>query len=113
MKTKTTRNILKANYSNIYKCGYTELYYIFNGVEPNFYNSGVYGWNYDAYTINNIAITTGYRSTIGKSIPRELIKKYSDKAKKILDKYRWVDYDTQQKELKENRINFINELIQL
>ena len=80
MKTATTIKAIKDRYNgNIYSCGYCNLQRIFNGVEPDFYNAGVYGWNCDIYIIGNIAITTGYRNTYGKKIPYEMIRKYNDR----------------------------------
>ena len=79
MKTFTTIKAIKDRYDgNIYRCGYCDLQKIFNGVEPDHYNSGVYGWNCDIYIIGNIAITTGYSNTCGKKIPHEIIRKYND-----------------------------------
>ena len=98
MKTFTTIKAIKDRYNgNIYSCGYCDLQMIFKGIEPEFYNSGVYGWNCDVYIIGNIAITTGYRNTYGKKIPHEIISKYNNEISSGAD-------------LNECRYNFIREI---
>ena len=108
-------NTITKNYSKVFRCGYCDLQYIFNGVEPVYYNSGVYGWNCDIYIDwrRDIAITTGYRNMRGLSIPHELIKKYSDIAKEIYNRSFSVPYDEIRDELEKNRENFLVELDEL
>ena len=91
MKMRTTMKAIRANYKKVFRCGYCDLSNIFYREEPDYYNSGVYGWNCDVYTSYgcsvpeyNIAITTGYRNMTGERIPSEIIKKYDDAAHKIL-----------------------------
>jgi hypothetical protein len=94
MKTATTIKAIKDRYNGkIYKCGYCDLQLIFKGIEPDFYNSGVYGWNCDIYVIGGVAITTGYRNTTGKKIPHEMIAKYDVKAVKSPDDLINIRYD--------------------
>lgn len=87
MKIKTTRNYLKNVYKNVYCAGYCDLQYIFRCTEAAYYNSGVYGWNWDAYADFNTdaVITTGYRNMIGSRVPDELIEKYTVRAKEIVN----------------------------
>lgn len=112
MKTKTTIKFIKNNYNKVFYCGYSDLYYIFRYEEPQYYNAGVYGWNCDIYCDykRDIAITTGYRNMTGKRIPDELIKKYSEKAKTILENTFVTSYDDIKNALDENREAFLNEL---
>lgn len=114
-KIHTTRKYINALWNNVYCCGYCDLQYIFRYEEPVYYNSGVYGWNFDVYCdyAKNIAITTGYRNMTGQKIPHELIKKYSDIAKEIC-KNEWAkSYEEVKAALDENRKNFLNELLNL
>ena len=89
MKIKTSMKICN-NYGKVWRCRYAEIENIFGGyMEPIAYNCGVYGWNCDIY-IDNVTdqiITTGYRNTRGKLIPKEILKKYDSKAKKIRENY--------------------------
>lgn len=43
MKVKTTMKAIKTNYAKVFYAGYCDLQHIMTGVEPDFYNSGVYG----------------------------------------------------------------------
>lgn len=112
MKTKITIKFIKNNYNKVFYCGYSDLYYIFRYEEPQYYNAGVYGWNCDIYCDykRDIAITTGYRNMTGKRIPDELIEKYTQKAKTILENTFVISYDDIKKALDENREAFLMEL---
>lgn len=111
-KTHTTIKHIKNVWGNVYRCGYCDLQYIMKYEEPQYYNSGVYGWNCDVYCDfkRNIAITTGYRNMTGRLIPSELIKKYSDIAKGICENTWSKPYNEIKAELDQNRENFFDEL---
>lgn len=47
------------------------------------YCAGVYGWNFDAYDVDGVLITTGYRNLIGRQ-PR-FLDKYEQKARAIVN----------------------------
>lgn len=85
MKFKTTSRELKNNVPTnyLFKTGYCSLQKLFYCEQPIAYSCGTYGWNYDVYKVDDVYITTGYRSMVGKYIPYELINKYNDKASKI------------------------------
>lgn len=84
MKRKITRNEMKMYYNDIIKIGYCNAQHILYYDRPQFYNYGVYGWNYDVYDFGDVAICTGYR-TIGNVKPNyEIIRKYDDMAKMIV-----------------------------
>lgn len=68
MKAKYTRNQIAAM-PNVYSVGYCDLQCLLRGVEPIGYNSGVYGWNYDVYSLSGVTICTGYRGMPGKNVP--------------------------------------------
>lgn len=112
MKKQTTIKFIKGYFDKMFYCGYCDLQDIFKYEEPQYYNSGIYGWNCDIYCdyARDIAITTGYRNMTGKRIPDELIKKYSEKAKAINEQPFAVPYDEIKKALDENREAFLNEL---
>jgi hypothetical protein len=86
MKFKTTQKAIRDGYSKIYRCGYCDLQNLFRHTSATAYTFGVYGWNFDLYDIDGVAITTGYRGMIGKCIPSELIRKYESKAKKAIER---------------------------
>ena len=113
MKKHTTIKSIRNNWNNVFCCGYCDLQYIFKYEEPTYYNAGVYGWNCDIYCdyARDIAITTGYRNMTGKMIPHELIKKYSDIARKIVESPWSKPYEEIKKELDQNKEDFLNELL--
>lgn len=112
MKIKTTIKYIKSLWGKIYYCGYCDLQYIMRGEEPTYYNAGVYGWNCDIYTDfkRDIAITTGYRNMTGRRIPDQLIEKYTENAKKILENQWEKPHEEYMAELAENREKFFEEL---
>ena len=110
MKLKTTSKMLKENYNNIICIGYCDAWYLLKGLEPIYYNCGVYGWNYDGYHINNnVLITTGYRP-IGNLGAIGIVCKYNEKARKIYNS----DLEYNKKINKINKLldKFINEVIE-
>lgn len=86
MKFRTTQKTIRDGYAKIYRCGYCDLQNLFRYTNATAYTCGVYGWNFDLYEIDGVAITTGYRGMMGKCIPFELIRKYESKAKKAIEK---------------------------
>lgn len=115
MKKHTTMKSITNNFSKVYQTGYCSLQNIFRHEEPAYYNAGVYGWNCDIYVNyeKDLAITTGYRNMRGKMIPNEIINKYDSIAKEILKDTFSKSFDEIMIKLKENKENFLNELINL
>lgn len=61
MKYKTTAKALKAGYYTIISAGYCDLQCLLSYESPVAYSAGVYGWNFDVYVFDGVAIATGYR----------------------------------------------------
>lgn len=82
MKYKTTSKALKEGYHIIISAGYCDLQTLLSYERPIAYNCGYYGWNYDVYEFNGIAIATGYRSMPSKNSKADykLIREYEQKA---------------------------------
>lgn len=70
MKRFITRNDIYRQYKHIYKTGYCTLQNTLKSFVPKYYNSGVYGWNYDVYEIDPwTCIITGYNPCVqGKEL---------------------------------------------
>lgn len=68
MKLFVTKPQVKKNYYRILCTGYCTMQFLLIGKYPIAYNSGVYGWNYDLYDLDGIALLTGYRGTYGTYI---------------------------------------------
>ncbi len=89
MAIKTTMKALKENYK-VYSVGYCDLQHLFNYENPVFYNSGTYGWNFDVYIFDRIAICTGYRN-LGAHIDYKIVKEYEKKAHEFRGKKEDLD----------------------
>lgn len=111
MKFKTTNRELKNKVASryLFKTGYCNLQHLLHFTSPIAYASGVYGWNYDVYKIDDVYITTGYRSMVGQPIDYKLIEKYDNAAREIVDS--WTgNVDAKKEQLNELIKQFINEL---
>jgi len=82
MKYRTTAKAVKAGYWKIISAGYCDLQGLLSYKSPVAYSAGVYGWNFDVYDINGIAICTGYRGMPSKNSNADykLIREYEQKA---------------------------------
>lgn len=72
MTQQATRNKIRRYYKNIINVGYANLANLFNYDEADYYNHGIYGWNWDAYELDwNTCIITGDKNTLGEDINHE------------------------------------------
>lgn len=78
MKFRTTAKELKNGYCNIISVGYCELQSLLCYEYPVAYNRGTYGWNFDVYDVDGVAICTGYRPISSKNanVDYETVRKY-------------------------------------
>ena len=119
MKFKTTTKKIKQNYANNYiiSIGYCDLQTLLKYESPRAYTSGIYGWNYDLYEIDGVAICTDYRGMPqGKNFNYDLVRKYETKAQKIADRRKkenqtWEQFDNKQKKDMQKLLNsFLKEV---
>lgn len=109
--------LIKKEVLNNYECyrvGYCELQYLLYYAKAIGYTSGVYGWNADIYLFDNLAIVTGYRP-FGQQINSELVKKYEEKARKIVHNYdvsyvSYYKYEQRRKKVNKLIEKFIEEV---
>jgi hypothetical protein len=82
MKYKTTAKAVKEGYYKVIRVGYCELQGLLSYKSPIAYASGYYGWNFDIYDINGVAIVTGYRGMPSKNseVKYDTIREYEKKA---------------------------------
>lgn len=85
-KIKTTRKELKESYT-LLECGYANLQYLLRYENARYYCTRAEGWAFDAYIFGDYAIIDGY-SPIGKPVDRELMRKYDEIAKEMLEEHR-------------------------
>lgn len=86
MKIKMTRKSVVNSFVNIRCAGYCDLQALLRNHEPVAYTAGIYGWNFDVYSVYGLTICTGYRNMPGKRL--EGIESYEKKAAAI-----WSDYE--------------------
>ena len=104
-----TRKEIINNFNKVYSIGYCGMQYLLRYQNRIGYNSGTYGWNYDVYTVNGVAICTGYRNMPGKAIDYALVNKYEQKAQKIAQDCT-LDYDKTKKKINNLLYKFVEEL---
>lgn len=83
MKYKTTAKELKQGYYKIIESGYCDLQHLLHYESPVAYSIGVYGWNFDVYEVDGVAIATGYRGMPSKNADNysyDIIRKYDNLA---------------------------------
>jgi hypothetical protein len=76
---------------------------------PIYYTAGVYGWNADIYDINGVAIVTGYRPGVGVGVAYDIIRKYENKARNVMNDIK-KDYKQKQKAIEKLLYKFIDEV---
>ena len=86
MSMKTTRKAVVNNYPNIRSADYCDLQALLRNHNPLCHTEGIYGWNFDVYSVYGLTICTGYRNMPGKRL--EGIDYYEEIAAAI-----WSDYD--------------------
>lgn len=85
-KARVTKKWLRYMWrgDKVLSVGYCDLQHLLSGHSPDYYTCGVYGWNFDAYYVHGVLITTGYRGTFGKSVSYELTSEYDKKAEELM-----------------------------
>jgi len=85
MKYKTTAKEIRSGYYTIISAGYCTLQNLLKDENPVAYTSGVYGWNFDVYQVNGVAIATGYRGMPSQNDrgDYQLAREYDAKAEQV------------------------------
>lgn len=107
MKYRTTAKQIRENYSKnrILSLGYCEAQFLLAPFSPDAYTCGVYGWNFDVYEIDGVAICTGYRG-----MPNGMDYDYS-KLRELEEKARNVPYGERKATCEKLLTEFIEECI--
>ena len=86
MRIKVSAKQIKQNYYCI-AVGYCQLQHLLTYAHAPYYTTGVYGWNFDAYTFdykgNNVAICTGYRGMQGVRVDYDVEREFEKRAIEI------------------------------
>lgn len=112
MKYKTTSKAIKQSGALVINLGYCEATYLLRYREPLAYNSGVYGWNYDAYDFytrsgKEVIVCTGYRGMPGKR-PAIPVTDYEKQARDICGDW-FIPYEEQRERVNKLLIGWIAE----
>lgn len=94
------------NYSNNYivRVGYCRLQNLLVGLDAYAYNTGVYGWNWDAYDLGGgVSVCTGYGNLTGAIIE---YKDLEEKAEAIRANYN-MPYGEKEKRISALRAEFV------
>ena len=84
MKYKTTAKAVRSGYRTILAISYCGAKNLLSFEYPKAYTCGVYGWNFDVYDVDGVAICTGYRGmpkTV--SFDYSLLESYEKEAEKL------------------------------
>lgn len=115
LKCKATKKDLKESYYYIVSCGYCNTQYLLRREVPRFYYCNIYGWRFDVYEIkNNFIITDGYtylETHKNQSEINNIIKKYDNKAKNILQSNNFKNISNKLNKNLEKCVNELKELI--
>ena len=55
--------------------------------EPDYYNDGIYGWNYNVYCMGANTLITGYRPIKAPELDQQVVSVYERRAEMFLVKY--------------------------
>lgn len=106
---KLTKKSINNMYKNKIEVGYCALQYLLYFKNRSFYTAGVYGWNADIYQVNwDTVIITGYRPFGNIQPDYDLIGKYENKAKRIINTE--LSTDKAKKEVNKLLDEFIQEI---
>ena len=92
MDIQITRNDIIESKANRLSVGYCDLQDALQFYNRIGYSAGVYGWNYDYYSIGNVAVITGYRPE-GKHVDYDEVEKVNAKGKELRDSWDWKNED--------------------
>lgn len=105
---KVTKNDI--NKTNMVALGYCQCQTILNLFGEDYkvgYNVGVYGWNYDIYTINGVDIVTGYRVPYYECSNNKLKNKLIELENKIRGEERGLTFSEYRKNIQQWKKEFL------
>ncbi len=87
IKFKTTKKSMMDQSNHIIKLGYCDAQHLLNYYIPIAYTEGINGWNTDVYFIHGHYIVTGYRPFGTIQPDHDMVNKYDEAARAIVDDY--------------------------
>lgn len=108
MKFKTTAKAIRESYGKKIAVSYCGMQHLLWNHAPVAYTCGVYGWNFDVYSVDGVTICTGYRGMVGKSVDYDMLRKYETEAEKIKHDY-MTPYEERQEKVERLLKEFLRE----
>lgn len=112
MKYKTTAKAIRECYpvNMRLSIGYCDAQYLLKCEDASAYTCGVYGWNFDVYEVDGVAICTGYRGMPkGVDYDYKVLDEYEKKAREIYSDYH-TPYEEREKAVKALLREFVNKV---
>lgn len=106
MKFKTTAKEIRNSYGKKIAVSYCGMQHLLYNHAPVAYTCGVYGWNFDVYSVDGVTICTGYRGMVGKSVDYELLQEYETEAERIVYNYK-IPYEERKDRIEALLIEFL------
>lgn len=102
MKTKITSKEIRNYYTknHIFNANAIENEITFFFGDGDYYNCGVYGWNYNVYDFNSFCVLFGYRSFPACVWMPENIVEYIKNAREEARKLHWTEIEKYQEEVR-------------
>ena len=97
----TTQRELRSRFSRIISVA--DVSFLFEFTKRFAYNSGSFGWNFDAYDVCGVCFCKGYR-TIGEKPDWPILRKYEDQAKSVY-------FSESDREVRKAKINNLRDLM--
>lgn len=95
-----TRKDINKKYTKVFRVGYCDLQHLLREFKNVGYNDGIYGWNWNAYEIDNdTCIVTGYRNLTGERLDDTIIDKFNQLSKEIYNIISWAEREEAYKKL--------------
>ena len=85
MKFKSNRKEILAGFQYVIPIGYCNLWHLLSEEKPAAYVTRSGGWACDIYDFDDVAITTGYQPFGNLRVSYDLVEKYEETAKPIVE----------------------------
>jgi len=85
MKFRTTKKEINSGFEYIIPVRYCDLQFLLSLEDPVAYTAGIDGWDTDIYDYGNTAIVTGYKPFGNVKADYDIVRRYDDHGKQILD----------------------------
>lgn len=108
MKIKITQKAIKANFKKVVCVGYCDLYHLLYYQNSTYCTTRREGWGSDIYIFDDIAISTGYAPFGNIKVKYDVLRKYDEKARKIVEN-REINHDAKVKKVNKLLEKFLKE----